>query len=91
VSKNYTLIFGDKHTHNQVSLGVTIFQNHRNVTLSSISTIHQVILYDERGETLYCQTPLSRQANLQLPAETGFYLLKIIVPEGVVTKKLINH
>ncbi len=91
ISKNYTLIFGDKDTYNQVSCGVTIFQNHRNVTLSSISTIHQVILYGERGETLYCQKPLNCQVSFQLPAETGLYLLKIIIPEGVVTKKLINR
>jgi hypothetical protein len=91
VSKNYTLIFGDIHTHNQVSLGITIFQNHRNVTLSSISIMQQVILYGENGEILYSQKPFSNQTNMQLPDEYGLFLLKIIIPEGVVTKKLINR
>ena len=91
VTKNYTLIFRNIHTHNQVSLGVTIFQNHRNVTLASISIMQQVILYGENGEILYSQKPFSNQTNMQLPDEYGLYLLKIIIPEGVVTKKLINR
>jgi hypothetical protein len=91
VTNNYTLIFGNTSTGLQVVKGVTIIQDHRNVIITADSTLNQVSLFGVGGQMYYMQNPNSTQLTLQLPASAGVYLLKIVTPEGVITKKLISQ
>jgi hypothetical protein len=91
VTNNYTVIFSGKGVTSQVAKGVTIVQDQRNVIISSISTMQQVALYGEAGQTYYLQNPSSTQVTLQLPPSAGVYLLKVVTADGVITKKLVNR
>jgi hypothetical protein len=93
VTNNYTVIFTGKNASSQVVKGVTIIQDQRHVIISSISTIQQVTLYGEGGQTFYAQNYLDNPINqmtFQLPPPAGIYLIKIVVTGGVCTKKLVN-
>jgi hypothetical protein len=93
VTNNYTLIFSGTSTATLVVKGVTIIQNQRNVIISSISTIQQVTLYGEGGQTFYAQNYLDNPINqmkFQLPPPAGIYLIRIVVTGGVCTKTLVN-
>jgi hypothetical protein len=91
VTNNYTLIFSGTSTATLVAKGVTIVQDQRNVIVSSTSTMQQVALYGEAGQTYYLQNPSSTQVTLQLPPTPGIYLIKVVTAEGVITKKLVNR
>jgi hypothetical protein len=91
VTNNYMVIFTGKNAASLVAKGVTIVQDQRNVIVSSISTMQQVALYGEAGQTYYLQNPSSTQVTLQLPPTPGIYLIKVVTAEGVITKKLVNR
>ncbi|MBB3188767.1 right-handed parallel beta-helix repeat-containing protein [Microbacter margulisiae] len=91
LSLNYILVFGSTAlSATKADKGVSVIQDHRQVWVTSVSSMQQVMLVGENGQICYSSNPMATQVSLQLPQTPALYLLKIVTAQGVVTKKLVS-